>query len=175
MELNNIPYEVSYRNIKYPRIELKTGKLLLVLPFGFNPEIVLRKHKRWILKKIEFIEDCLKKAENKEIKERTERDFREIIYSLAERISDELDEKLNKIYFRTMKTKWASCSAKRNLTVNQLMKFLPEYLLYYIIFHEIAHLKQKRHNERFWEIIAKEFDNYEVLERELFIYWFRVA
>ncbi len=175
MELNKIPHELSYRNIKYPRIEFKTGKLLLVLPFGFDPEIVLKKHKKWILKKIEFIEGCLKDAENKDIVKRTEKEFREIIHSLAERISEELDEKLNKIYFKSMKTKWASCSAKRNLTVNQLMKFLPEHLLYYIIFHEIAHLKQKRHNERFWGIIEKKFDDYDVLERELFIYWFRVA
>jgi len=175
MELNKIPHEVSYRNVKYPRVELKTGKLLFVLPFGFDPEIVLRKHKRWICKKIEFIEDCLKEAENKVIAERKEKEFREIIHSLVERISEEMGEKLNKIYFRTMRTKWASCSTKKNLTVNKLMKFLPEHLLYYIIFHEIAHLKQKRHNEKFWGIIEKKFDDYEVLERELFIYWFRVA
>jgi len=175
MEINNIPHEVSYRNVKYPRVEFKTGKLLLVLPSGFDPEIVLKKHKKWILKKIEFIENCLKEAENKEIAERKEKEFREIIHSMAERISEEMGEKLNKIYFRTMKTKWASCSTKKNLTVNKLMKFLPEHLLYYIIFHEIAHLKQKRHNERFWGIIEKKFDNHEALERELFIYWFRVA
>lgn len=82
---------------------------------------------------------------------------------------------INKIFFRTMKTKWASCSKKRNLTINKLMKYLPEKLLKYIVFHEIAHLKQKRHNDIFWEIISRKFNNYEDLEKELFIYWFKLA
>lgn len=82
---------------------------------------------------------------------------------------------INKIFFRMMKTKCASCSAKRNLTINKLMKHLPEHLLKYIVFHEIAHLKQKRHNDIFWEIISRKFNNYEDLEKELFIYWFKLA
>jgi len=82
---------------------------------------------------------------------------------------------INKIFFMAMKTKWANCSKKRNLTINKLMKYLPEKLLKYIVFHEIAHLKQKRHNDIFWEIISRKFNNYEDLEKELFIYWFKLA
>jgi len=82
---------------------------------------------------------------------------------------------INKIFFRMMKTKWASCSKKRNLTINKLMKYLPEKLLKYIVFHEIAHLKQKKHNDIFWEIISRKFNNYEDLEKELFIYWFKLV
>ena len=82
---------------------------------------------------------------------------------------------MKKIYFRKMKTKWASCSAKRNLTINTLMKYLPDYLIKYVIFHEIAHLKEKRHNDEFWKIVSKKFVNYQKLERDLFVYWFQVA
>ena len=73
-----------------------------------------------------------------------------------------------------MKTKWASCSKKRNLTINTLMKFLPDYLIEYIIFHEIAHLKERKHNENFWKIVSRKFKNYEEMEKELFIYWFLI-
>lgn len=175
MELKNIPYKVSYRDIKYPRIEFGSGKLHFVLPFSSEPEAIYKKHKKWILKKIEFIEECLKEASNAEIVKRAEGEFKDLIYSFVKKISKELGTEINKIFFRTMKTKWASCSAKRNLTINRLMKNLPQDLLKYIVFHEITHLKQKRHNHKFWEIISKKFNNYEALEKELFIYWFKLV
>lgn len=42
-----------------------------------------------------------------------------------------------------MKTKWASFSPKNNLTINKLMKYLPDDLIEYVIFHEISHLRGK--------------------------------
>lgn len=175
MGLPNIPYKMSHRNVKYPRLEFKTGELLLVLPFGCKPDLLLDKHRNWVLKKIAFIKECLKEASNKKIVERTEREFKDLIYSFVKRTSKDLDSKLNKIYFRTMKTKWASLSRKRNLTINKLMKYLPEDLLKYVVFHEIAHLKDKRHSDKFWKRISKKFDNYQDLEKDLFVYWFQVA
>ncbi len=52
------------------------------------------------------------------------------------------------------------------------MKHLPERLIEYVIFHEITHIMEKRHADRFWGIISKKFANYRELERELFAYWF---
>jgi len=175
MELPNIPYSVSYRSVKYPRLEFKTGKLLLILPFGFKPTPLLEKHKSWILKKIRFINECLKETSKKKNVRRMEEEFKDLIHSSIRETSKELKGKLRKIYFRKMKTKWASCSTKKNLTVNTLMKYLPDHLIKYVIFHEIAHLKEKRHNGKFWEMISKKFVNYHELERDLFVYWFQVA
>lgn len=174
MVQHNLQYKVSYRDIKYPRLEFTSGELLVILPFGHKPDLLFKKHKGWILKKINFIEECLKDSSNIKIFKRTEKEFKAIIYSVVEKISEELNITLNKLYFRKMKTKWASCSAKRNLTVNMLMRYLPEQLLKYIIFHEIVHIIEKRHNNTFWEIVSKKFVNYQKFERDLFIYWFRV-
>ncbi len=174
MELPNIPYKVSHREVEYPRLEFKTGELLIILPFGQKPDRLLEKHWSWILKKSQFIEDCLRDNSNKKIVERTEEEFKNLILLVAQKASRGLGERLNKIYFRIMRTKWASCSSKRNLTINRLMRFLPEHILRYVIFHEIAHLKDKRHNNRFWKRISKEFKNYQDLERDLFVYWFQI-
>jgi predicted metal-dependent hydrolase len=86
----------------------------------------------------------------------------------------ELGGRLDHVNFRMMKTKWASLSSRNNLTINKLTKYLPEHLLNYIVFHEIAHLRTKRHNETFWKMISINFRNYKELERNLFIYWFQV-
>ena len=175
MQLHSFPYQVSYRAIKYPRIEFKTGRLLLILPLGYEPETILDKHRDWILEKKEFIGECFKKISSKKIVRRTEEEFKTLILALVRKTSRELGEDLNRIYFRTMKTKWASCSGKRNLTINRLMRYLPETLLDYVIFHEIAHLKEKRHSVEFWKGISRKFGNYKELERDLFVYWFQVA
>jgi len=76
MELPNIPYSVSHRNVKYPRLEFRTGRLLLVLPFGRKPGPILDKHRKWILKKMAFVGECLKQASDKRMVERTEQEFR---------------------------------------------------------------------------------------------------
>lgn len=175
MELPNIPYKVSHRDVRYPRLEFKTGELLLVLPFGHEPARLLEKHKGWMIRKTGFIKECLRDSSNKKLVGRSEEELKDLIHSFSEGISKELGEELNKIYFRTMKTKWASCSSKRNLTMNRLMKYLPGHLLKYVIFHEIAHLKEKRHNDKFWKRISKKFSNYQELEKDLFVYWFQVV
>ncbi|RLB07481.1 MAG: hypothetical protein DRG50_02760 [Deltaproteobacteria bacterium] len=174
MGLEGVEYKVSYRKVKYPRLEFKGGGLLLILPFGHDPEVFLEKHRDWIVKKTEFINECLRDSLGKEIAQRTEEEFRDIVYFIVERTSRELGVKVNNIFFRRMRTKWASCSPKRNLTINSLMKHLPEGLIEYIIFHEIAHLIEKRHNENFWSIILNRFNNYKELEKDLFGFWFLI-
>ena len=175
MELPNIPYKVSHRDVRYPRLEFRTGELLLVLPFGYKPDLILNKHKKWILKNVAFVEDCLKHASDKRMVERTEKEFRDLTFSLSRKAKKELGGRLNHIYFRMMRTKWASLSSKRNLTINRLMRHLPDHLLSYVIFHEVVHLKEKRHNEKFWKRISKKFDDYQELEKDLFVYWFQLA
>jgi predicted metal-dependent hydrolase len=174
MVLDNYSYKVSYRDIKYPRVELKTGSLVFILPFGYKSEIFLERHKDWIDKKINFIEECLRNAKGKELVERSDDDFKNLICNIVSEVSKDLKVKVNQIYFRKMKTKWASLSPVKNLTVNRLMKYLPEYVIEYIIFHEAAHAIEKRHNNRFWSIIEKRYKNYPEFERELFEYWFKV-
>ena len=175
MELHNIPYKVSHRAVKYPRLEFKTGKLLIVLPLGSKPDILLDKYKHWIIKQFNFIKGCLESTKDKKLINRTEEEFRKLIYFLAKETSKELRVELNHIYFRKMRTKWASLSSAKNLTVNSLVKYLPEYLIRYVIFHELAHIIEKRHNENFWEIISCKFKNYQKMEREMFMYWFLVS
>lgn len=175
MELHNIPYKVSHRAVKYPRLEFKTGQLLIVLPFSRKPDVLLDKHKGWILKKFDFIKECLENAKDKELTNRTEEELKELIYSLVEQTSKDLKVKLNYVYFRKMRTKWASLSSVKNLTINRLMKYLPQYLIRYVIFHEMAHVIEKRHNDKFWQIVSRKYKSYREMEREMFTYWFLVS
>jgi len=73
-----------------------------------------------------------------------------------------------------MKTKWGSYSPKGNLTINTLLKYLPEELIKYVVFHETAHSQERKHNERFWKTVNHEFKDYQTRETDLLVYWFLV-
>jgi predicted metal-dependent hydrolase len=174
MELYDIPYKISYRNIKHPRLELRTGELEVILPFGHDSDTVLIKHRNWIFKKTEFIKECLNNSSDKEISNRTETEFKQLIYSFVESFTKELKIGVNKVYFRRMRTKWASCSSKKNLTINTFVKKLPDHMIGYIIFHEVAHVVEMKHSDKFWKLVSNKFPKHDKIEKDLFAYWFLI-
>jgi len=167
-------YAVIYRNIKYPRLEYKTGVLTLILPKTHkDPEQILQKYQRWIKRKQQIIEKAIEEAKNKTMTlNRTYGELRALANTLVETYQKELNTKINKIILRKMKTKWASHSKNNNLTINTLTKYLPQELIEYIIYHETAHAIERKHNQNFWSIIAKKFPDYKTKEKDLLTYWF---
>ena len=91
---------------------------------------------------------------------------------IVEEYAAKYDLKLNKVLVKRQTTKWGSCSSKKNITLNLKLICLPEQTIRYIIFHELTHLKHRKHNQTFWQTISQEFPNYKEQERRLFEYWF---
>lgn len=173
---SKIIYEVVRRNVKYPRLEFKTGNLLIVLPKDFGShENILEKHNAWINKKNSLINAAIEEASKERLDlKRTDGEFKDFARLLVEKVSKELKIKVNKVYFRRMKSKWGSCSPKGNLTLNTLLKYLPGGIVEYVIFHEMAHLIERKHNDRFWRIVSKKFKDFQEKEGKLLVYWFLV-
>jgi predicted metal-dependent hydrolase len=59
----------------------------------------------------------------------------------------------NKVLVKDHKSRWASCSEKKNLNFSLLLAALPIHLIDYVIIHELAHLIQLNHSKKFWEIV----------------------
>jgi len=169
-------YTVEYRNVKHPRLEYKTGTLLVILPkTGWTPEKVLEKYAGWIKRKQATIQGAIKQStETTIVTTRTDKMLKHLVNRYAETAQKDLNTKINKIYFKKMKTKWASHSQNNNLTVNTLLKFLPEDLVSYIIYHETAHNLERKHNEIFWELVKRRHPEYQNHEKSLLSYWFLI-
>jgi predicted metal-dependent hydrolase len=169
-------YTVEYRNVKHPRCEFKTGTLLIVLPKkGWTPEQVLEKYEVWIKRKQATINTAIQKSTETAINTtRSNNELRVMVRSFAESAQEDLNTKINKIYFREMKTKWASHSQNNNLTINTLLKYLPEDLVSYIIYHETAHNLERKHNENFWKLISQKHPSYLTMEKDLLTFWFLI-
>ncbi len=182
--LDGFRVKYEFRKVRYPRIELQTGEVVEETEANTKkskkesheatPEKLLQRHRRWLKEKLEFIRKCRQEAQNIEIHEKSLEEIKDKVSALVEEFSKELKVKVNGIFYRKMKTKWASMSHRGNLTVNTLVRFLPDELIEYIIFHELTHLIEKRHNQIFWQTVSQKFPNYQELEKLLFIYWFPV-
>ena len=55
-----------------------------------------------------------------------------------------------KVVFKTLKSRWGSCSFENIICLNNLLFYLPKHLQEYIILHELVHVKVKDHSKKFW-------------------------
>lgn len=67
----------------------------------------------------------------------------------------------NRIFIKSMKKSWGSCSPNKSITVNWKLVKAPMYVINYIIVHELAHLIELNHSEDFWNIVSIQVPNYE--------------
>lgn len=172
----SVEYVIEHRKVKYPRLEIKTDVLYVILPKGYDnaPELI-RKHESWIYNKLSHVKLSQKKAESIKLNlKRTDEEFKGIIHQRVEKYSQKMNVTVGQIKFRRMKSRWGSCSSKGKVNFNLYLKYLPPNLIDYIVFHELSHLVEMSHNKKFWAIVSAEFPDYKELEDELFIYWLKV-
>ena len=79
---------------------------------------------------------------------------------------------LGRISVRRQKTRWGSCSSKKNININIRAAQLPDHLMDYLIFHELAHLHVKNHGPKFWEELSRYVPNPRQIDRQLNDYGF---
>jgi predicted metal-dependent hydrolase len=75
--------------------------------------------------------------------------------------------KYNRISVRNQRTRWGSCSYKRNLSFNYRLIFLEKEAFDYIVAHELCHLQEFNHSTAFWRLVSKVSPNYKYWRKEL--------
>jgi len=91
---------------------------------------------------------------------------RDMVTKKAKRYAQALNVEYQQIYVRTMK-KWGSCSKKGNLTFNELLIALPTKVADYVVAHEVTHLAEFNHTQRFRQKLEKICPNSERKEQQL--------
>jgi predicted metal-dependent hydrolase len=170
MEFEGIPYEVVRRRVRYSRVEFKTRGLRVVVPRGINPLQILEDNKKSIVKKYHKLIQERETARKIPMTDWTEEEFSSIVSGYLNRYSRQLKVKPPSIKFRKMRRRWGSCRSDGIITLNVFLQFVPEHLIAYIIYHELAHILVRGHNKKFKAIIAQEFPNYRQLDKELNLY-----
>jgi predicted metal-dependent hydrolase len=71
------------------------------------------------------------------------------------RVSDKIGLKFKDVVIRNQSGRWASCSARKRISLNYKLIFLPESLCKHILIHELCHTVHFDHSNRFWRLVAK--------------------
>jgi predicted metal-dependent hydrolase len=72
-------------------------------------------------------------------------------YELAAQTNSDI----SRVTVRSQRTRWGSCSRRRAISLNWRLIQTPQFVIDYIILHELMHLRQMNHSKRFWDEVEK--------------------
>jgi predicted metal-dependent hydrolase len=133
-----------------------------------SAEQVARAKLPWLQKQIEKVASLERRA--MELEKSHPIDCRNARRRLVERL-DVLARKhgytYNQVSIRNQKTRWGSCSAKNNISLNLQLIRLPAELIDYVILHELVHTRVKNHSQAFWDRLSALVGDAKTLDRRL--------
>jgi predicted metal-dependent hydrolase len=74
---------------------------------------------------------------------------------------------ISKVLIRDKTSSWGSCSSNGSINMSVSLLKAPTKSIDYVIVHELAHLIEFNHSDRFWAIVANIMPDYEVYELDL--------
>ncbi|MCL4354167.1 M48 family metallopeptidase [Patescibacteria group bacterium] len=149
------------------------GNFVITLPQGVNritAEKYIIKKSKWVISKLDFFKNTsLPKAFKF-----TKKDFIKYKEKALEITKDRIEHfnkiykyKFNSIVIKNQKTRWGSCSKKKNLNFNFKLALLPSSLRDYVIVHELCHLKEFNHSKKFWSLVNRTIPNHKKIISDL--------
>ena len=153
IDLPPVTYTRSAR-AKYQRITVRNDKTIVVtMPKGVSQADA----EKFVREKIAWIKKQLAKTDESEgIKELPDLDIdldtaQDVVFERLVYFSKKHDLPFNKAKFRCQKTRWGSCSSRKNISLNINMCFLPKEQQDYLLLHELVHTKMMNHSKEYWD------------------------
>ena len=97
------------------------------------------------------ISPTLSKAEIEQLREAAKAYLPQRVAELAAKFS----LSYGKVTIRATRSKWGSCSATGNISLNLYLMQLPEHLRDYVIIHELCHTVHHNHSPRFHSLVDR--------------------
>lgn len=168
----DISYTVINRKIKNPRLEFKLGQFQVVIPQGVNFDIpaFLLRHKHWIHKRMTEFMKLMDQVESLELQPRLFAEFEQEVQSIILDHAKVLNVAPKIIKYKTMRSRWGSCNGAGVITLNLKLRYFSRKMVGYVVFHEMAHLVEKNHGKRFYQLLIKSYLDYKSLDKELRAY-----
>jgi predicted metal-dependent hydrolase len=108
----------------------------------------------------------------KEFIEREKKKFyydslKELILKYINKYNKCLRININGVKIKNLKSRWGSCSSKKNLNFNVKLICFREEIIEYVVVHEMSHLIHMNHSKDFWKLVERLLPDYDARRKEL--------
>jgi predicted metal-dependent hydrolase len=170
-----IPYNIKrYLRSKGVRMSVSGDRALTVTAPRWVPnyfiERAVKEKEEWILKTFAYFSrspKALTPGERRGLYEKHKEEARELVLRRLEYFNSAYGLSWNRISIRNQKTRWGSCSKKKNLNFHFKLALVPSELADYVVVHELCHLKEFNHSKKFWELVALTVPDHQKKRKEL--------
>ncbi len=135
------------------KIQLRRNELLLYgnryayyYSSKYQNKVVINHESRTIQAKRDLLDKVVQEKWLKSV-------ARKYILARAETLSEALLLPYNKLYIRSQKRKWGNCSSEKNISLNWRLIKAPEFVIDYVIIHELCHTVIMNHSARFYTLL----------------------
>ncbi|MDA9069186.1 M48 family metallopeptidase [Algibacter sp.] len=142
--------EIKYAEVERPKAIIRGEKINVLVPLSTD------------IKSTEVQLEVRKGIERTWRKE-----AKEHLPKRVEQLAKKHDFKHKSVSVRNSKTRWGSCSNDNSINLSLHLMRLPDYLIDYVILHELVHTKIKNHSKDFWHLLDSVSGNAKKLDREV--------
>lgn len=161
------------------RLHIKPGGILEVFKPKLMPEYFVGRFMKakasWIIEKMEHQKKYKPQPTKKESRKKyleLKEDARKLVHEKLKFWKSFYQEKgiyfeYRKVSIKDSKTRWGSCSSKKNLNFSYKIISLPPQAQDYLIVHELSHLIHMNHYKDFWDLVSIGIKDYRKWRKEL--------
>jgi predicted metal-dependent hydrolase len=125
------------------------GRTVVLIPAAFSPA----EERRWVAQMVA-------KLQTREERRRRSLGGDDELMARARALSaahfDGAAEPASVRWVENQHRRWGSCTpADRSIRLSGRLRSMPEYVVDYVLVHELAHLIEAGHDERFWALVAR--------------------
>lgn len=163
---------IEYTLIKSRRktisVEIRGGEVIVRAPNRTSKrsaDAFVEKYADWIKKQLKKYSeqqarvDGVEKLSPAELDELYER-AKAYLPERARYYANLLGADYGRITIRCQRTRWGSCSAKKNLNFNCLLMLTTPEVIDSVVVHEVCHLREMNHSQRFYALVLQIYPDY---------------
>jgi hypothetical protein len=149
-------------------VEVRGGEVIVRVPNRTSRRTAdefVRSHWDWIRKHLE--KSRVQQEQLNSVEKLTQAELDELYRRAkaffpgrARYYADLLGVDFGRITIRCQRSRWGSCSAKKNLNFNCLLMLTPPQVIDSVVAHEVCHLVEMNHSDRFYSLLLKIFPDY---------------
>ncbi len=151
---------------RYMRITIRrNGEVRVTAPYvtpAFHIEKFVSDKKEWIMKHVDHYLKHPVSEQSLLLSRKSIKDYRalkikalELVTSRLEHFNLHYKQSYARITIRNQSSRWGSCSRKGNLSFNYKILYLDPKVQDYIVVHELCHLKEFNHSNKFWDLVCE--------------------